>query len=512
MWMLLSLVSVLGQLTSTQPAAVSDVPGILLKAFEYRTDFKTASLEYRKTSTRRGRNPAPLTRVENNEVRWAADNAHIIQNGDDDGINYRLAGSMEPALGIRNACLPSERLLEADRGVLWDHQGSYPLFGRSRPTDWLDYVDIRSVGLAASEFQRATPLQILKVLQGDHGLRFRILAADSSLKTVIGTTKVNPSTGERLEIAWDLDTAKGPSVLASRTTVINREGKREVIEECRNHIGQIDGRWWPISTDYEADGLEIHYKFSRIEFNRPEHPKRLDTEYFGIPIGARIQDTSPEGLKARKTLIFGDQGAILEMDAWEKIKMNYDLTPHRNFVTRMQALGPGYTPKWWDQSLVSSINVKDPDEWTVYVRRWIYRHTNNGNWQVSEPLSDQQRAAAEGILKDCKSKAMPIQLRINREIARIDAELSRLVEMKSTTAPADNLEAKGRVKQFRSQRAELERSAELVSLFDELKKRLDDLLTAEQKSPTNAKLQVPVPVSERASPGRRGPSIKRPQP
>jgi len=232
-------------------------------------------------------------------------------------------------------------------------------------------------------------------------------------------------------------------------------------------------------------------------------------------------------------------GVTIDDDTWKKIRNGYDRTPYREFSQRAVALGRGQFPSWWtsaDGTEGISEVTDNPDLWEAYVRRWVMRRSNHGFWHVIEPLSDTQRTTAKGILDACRNKAVPIRMRLLKEVRAIAAELAAaesaltafqlakdktvkneasLPEAKKTALDtgtkkekaASEQELKDKIKALQRRKTDLAKSPEIERIFDELKARLEGMLTTKQKDPANASFQRPTPP-----PPPRHSSIHRPKP
>ena len=252
------------------------------------------------------------------------------------------------------------------------------------------------------------------------------------------------------------------------------------------------------STRFESiaprTGVRELVVFHRAEFDRPDHPKVLNPDTWGIPPGVKVISlwNSPQTGK-RETGHYIGGGVHISPEEWETVKIQYDQEALRGFWNRNAEIGRGHYPKWWtlhDGSFGLSNIERQPDLWEAFVRRWILRHSVYPGMpsRAVEPLSKEQISAAWAILKDSRRRAEPILRRIQSEIETIptrptapDAEstassASQASDDKLVQAEAKSETAvgKGREKLSRHER-------ELEEIFELMKDRLIRLLREKQK-------------------------------
>ena len=463
--------------------------------------FKTSRLQYR----RERQDQYPVSEVQNNEIRMAGETAYVIEHGDDDGVMFRNRQTGEAPFGVRNVCLPMERVLDRGRGTLWFHWNSDEAVMLQKADSWTDFVDCRTLGLLPAERAHVNPRELLESLCSAPGVKFRSRSIDGGLEQVILIQEVPGQGDASYRLEWDIDPAKGPAIIALRDYDIRGKNAPTLITEIKNDLVQIDGHWWPMTIEVQDRMGQSHTRivFSNIEFDKPEHPKLINCDTMGIPVGVLVTDrTNPAG--ATRARYFGNDTTIT-FEQWEAMRKGMDLSPLVDFQKKMQAMGKGNFPSWWEESAADfglSNAGNEPDLWELYVRRWILKHSSHGRWQVVEPLTEKQRAAAMGILNDCRKRATPIRSRLDAEAARLTRELTPLEEPAKTSAPpANSLHTKQGESPEASKEVQSKRIAEIrwrlkviredpaiPAIFESLKSRLENLLSSVQKDPANARV------------------------
>jgi len=532
----LLLISALAQ--SDGPTAAprsTEVPKLLEEAFLQRLAYKTASFRIREEYARDGW----ATSVSNREMKWAGDSLWCRDEGDDDGmLRYSNARTGEVPLGVAMTFLPAERVVDAKTGSIWARACNSPFTTKAASGAWFDYVDVRAIGLRSIVIQQTDPHGLLDLLRGDGGLRFETLPDRNGLTVIRGLGQPN-SDDTRYEYEWEIDKNKGPSVVCARQYLTYSDGRRELSSDAKTSLIQVNGVWWPsrVEMNYIGNNGRRTFEFQKVEFNEPHHPSIIDADTLGLPIGAPVY---PQGL--RRTDRYMGAGITIDDETWKRIRDDYDRRPYREFSNRALALGRGQFPSWWSitDGTEGLPEVADrPDQWEVYVRRWVMRRTNNGMWRVGEPLTDVQRTTAKSILDDCRKTAMPIRMRLDKEAAEVAKDLAeaeailvpRTVQaaigkvapvsgkessatgapQKSTGSakegqpPADDALVK-RIAALKARKAELAKSPEIERIFEQLKGRLEGLLTAKQKDPANGRVvqgnPPPIPGMKGARPTR----------
>jgi len=503
----------------------TNIPDVLIKAFKHRSAFKTAVLKYRYERETAGR----LTWVRNLEASFSNDVLLQKDCGDDEGFLWPPdPDSGQLRIGNPNQCVPEERVLNRAQDELWVRSHGSPVCRKDQAsTSWLDYSDVRTFGLRAIEIRGKSPSEYVQTIR-QIPASYSVESLGKSMVKVMAASEKGPS-GEHAEIIWEIDVEKGPEVVRTQEYYVHPDGKRQLMLESKCVLAQFDGRWWPVEIEgvSVAAGTQARLRFNRVEFDRPEHLQKIGPDDLGIPAGA---DVIMPGAEDRNHYLPG--GMTVDHATWETVKNNYDLAPLAEFRQRAKAIGPGLVPDWWDKSVDSYglEGVADrPDLWEAYVRRWVIKHTNNGTWRVCEPLTDMQRSAAVGILGDCRKRAVPIRTKLDQERAGVLVEIAALESLDAaaaTSAPsntpgnpalpnpgngstvaqsdkrADNVK---RIVALRARAATFEKSTEIERLFEELRRRLDGLLTTRQADPSSGRFERPKPPSSSIRRGARQP-------
>lgn len=507
---------------TSQPAtdSTSRVPRILERAILQRTGFKTAAISYR----REAKYPRFPRRIENNEVRITESAEYVVERGDDDGImSHGSDGG--PAFGVRNMCLPEENLFDFAARKAWRHRNSDLSFSLKNIDSLTDRHDLRIVGLVPYEKRNTSPQELLNELAGRKGQTITVTPEGDDLVRVTATSAEESPLGRGV-MEWVIDKKKGPSII--KTSIwLQKEGKPRAMEaECRTTLAQFDGRWWPerVEIDFPDASGGVRYDFKIAEFDRPDHPQFLDSDFMGIPVGALVYDVTGDIRKPERRCYVGNGKTVPHAD-WNSVKDRYDLGPLKQFRERMHAMGSGYFPKWWnpDAADLGLEGVSDrPDLWEAYVRRWVMRHTTSHSWVVLEPLTDAQRTAAQAALFDCRGKAAPIRSRCDAEAKPLQAELALLLKRQvaqaasetgspvaekdilSTSQPvaAGTGKEQNEIARLRARLADLEHPKEIAAVFETLKTRLDGILTTKQRDPMNGAFEKPVRTIEKLPNGR----------
>jgi len=474
---------------------------LLAKAFAQRSDFLTCRFHLRTERRSTGRPP----HVTNADVSFSHGRLLLTDLGDDDGIMFREAGSLRPAVGVASAFHPQTHYLDRKADSYWSHWASAYHAEESMFKRWRAFVDPRSPGMRSVEFQNAEPDEIAARLLDDKDMDYSLEKASASIARVIVRTPKGRH-GTSYDYEWDIDITKGPAILACREFFTNKEGKRSLSSEAHCRLSEFDGVWWPIEVIRTtlASGNQVIFQYTNVEFNRPTHPQVLSPDSLGLPMGMEIRRHDHKG-----AFYYIGSGATVDQATWDQMKDSQDLTPLKQFRARMDALGDGQYPDWWhlpNDSLGLAGVSDQPDLWEVYVRRWALKHTATQGHQVREQISNEQRTAAQSILDECRKKAAPIRARLDAEMAKVDRDILKLqiaAESKtrvdgqdavavgtsgSSTQPSTGgaaLTIEKQLAALQARRATLGRSPEIERIFDELKHRLRNSLTTKQSAATD---------------------------
>jgi len=531
-----------------------NVPEVLAQAILQRMHFKTARFEVRYEER-----PDPThTWTSNLSYEWAGESQFITNRGDDDGVRYVSRTTGQVPLGVSHVAMPEQIVLNRSADVMWSHALASGVFGQRRADHWPDYVDARTYGLMPIEHQKSDPLQLLELLGEGSDVRFQDERIAPNLVRVRRSESDADGSG-LWEIEWEIDVDKGPAVTQVSSYYTRPGGGRALASRAVNDLVLIDGVWWPSSVKSTRGDTPVTVSYRNVEFDRATHRQAIDADALDIPVGAMVNKLSASGQPEFAHYI--GAGVTVSVDEWRRIEGGYDLKPLQEFAKRINAMGSGGFPGWWDAA--SDTNgiegvADNPDLWETYVRRWTLRHTNNGEWVVVEPLTDEQRAGARSVLDDCRKRAVPIRMRADQELATVAKNIlaiekdsgvdSRAVgpngptpKATTTSAPAVGMQTQSepvapdraaqkskspdsaasgdtpkpapevvaRLTSLRERKASLESPLEIRRIFDELKQRLDNLLTSKQRDPAGGSIRR-LPFPKRQPPPGMRPSAKNP--
>lgn len=501
---------------------------LLERAFHQRLGFSTARFKMRVEHTRQDR----LSYVKNLEVNLADENWTVRNTGDDHGLVYPpQAGQTDEGaqVGVGGAFVPLVHFLDGsteDWFFFADlaHSVVYTP-GHSMP----DFVDPRTYGLRAIVIQRKDPEQMADMMFASGKIQYSERLLSDGIVKVIGHKPADSPKGYASDYEWDIDTKNGPSVLTARQFVTHSDGRRELAAESTNHLSLIEGRWWPIRTDttIHSSGLGFKVEFTSVEFDQPQHPKRLTPDSIGIPVGLPVRKAGDAG-----NFYYAGKGEIIDEATFQRDQSKFDLAPLTAHTLQARIRGYGQFPDWWNATdgLFGLKDVADrPDLWELYVRRWVMKRSANAAENVIEPLTHEQKTAAKGVLDDCRKKAQPVRARLDEELATIgkailehertlgiapaegtvvaitNKSVPQNPTKESATKASDMSGGMDAVKQLaalRSRRAALEHSPDMQRLFDELKQRLENLLTSRQRDPNSITPNTPPPPRMATRPRR----------
>jgi len=464
----------------TGPAAPAGLPPILEQALAQRTGFQTAMFDWRIEARRAGQ-PVHVTRY---SVCVSQGKLLMTDLGDDDGVMFREAGSLRPSVGAASAFHPVTHYFDKAANSTWSHTASAYFVKEGPCRSWRAFVDPRTPGMRSVEYQHADPQDIASNLRSSQKLTFTVTKKSDTVDLVLarGTP---PATGRAYEYEWEIDKSKGPAIVASREFLASADDRRELASEAITRLEKIDGVWWPVEVvrTSHPTGAQTVFSYSGLEFNRPTHPQQLTPDSLGIPFGTEVKKVGHKG-----SLYFTGGSSTIDQAEWDQIKDKVELSDLKQFRARMDALGTGQYPDWWDAPGLNLglSGVEDrPDLWEAYVRRWVLKHMPTQAHVIYQPLAPEQRTAAQGVLDDCRRKATPIRMKQDAELARVKSELdttAKQAEAKKTPeeSPEQKAQSEAKLAALRTRHAELEKSPEIQRIFVELKRRLDNLRTSGQ--------------------------------
>lgn len=469
------------------PVLAGEVPEALRKAHEKRMDFKTAKLEFRRTL----KVPGMANRIRNCEAQLAGESLLLIDKGDDDGIGSRDPRTGEPSFGVADTCLPVRMVFDADAQQYWYLRGSEISVGVFNE-GWQEPLgDIRSFGLFARDIQGKTPREMLDVTE-KADLRWTVEVMEGDTVRVTGADRQKPGSEYHREYVWEIDPTRDYAVTRCVEYQVARDGSRSLLAELNAEYSFNDGRWWPRHVDSicPSTGWHASVEYKHAEFDRENHPNKINVDILGIPIGTRVSGpaTEPGPMPAGR---YVGAGQIIPEDQWGDFKDDYDMGPHKAFIAHQNSLEHGFYPAWW-QAGEADYGIEDvafkPDAWEAYVRRWIIKHSNGHDYKVPEPLSTRQIEAAWGILRDSRRKAEPIRKRVDEEV-KAASERVRLLQQSldqqrkasagDKVQDGESAEAK-RLQAAEKRLSEMKQPRELERLFGRLRQRLESILSSSQ--------------------------------
>ncbi len=497
-------------LAASPPQEGAAIPQSLVRAHENRMRFKTAAFTYDYEFEWPGRNATQRHRF---EARLSGDDTYWINQGDDDGIRMLHGVTGERMIGVRFACAPKHIIRNRKTDEQWsihDGDNSLILHRASIKGPFREVSDPRSFGLASFEVRDHSPTDLLDRFSKDDAVRHWKTRKVGTMEEIVLSYR-SPEGGNafRGEVIWRIDPLRDYAVVEISNFIFDEDDKRTLVRHATTQYGEFDGRWWP--TRFESIAPETGVRelavFHRVEFDRPEHPRVLNPDIWGLPAGVKVTShwNAPETGDLETGHYIGG-GVFITREEWGAVKHQYDQDALRQFWNRNAEIGTGNYPKWW-ASLDGSYGLSDvertPDHWEAYVRRWIFRHTNTSVIKrVEEPLTEEQITAARAILKDCRRRAEPVVRRMQ--------EKEKTRSLKAPTGSAThalpaaheaNAENAAQAKppgESPTLRAKTENSdrneRELEEIFHLLKTRLTGLLREKQMLPDD-KFKLP-PVAE----------------
>ena len=506
--------------------------------------------------------------IERIQARLAGDNIELTELGDDDGIV--LYDKRLTPFGVQNACLPKRTIIDrtGEHPLAWIHWGSYEHVATAKLDLGVLFVDPRTFGVYFKPFPNKSCSQILA--------EFFVPSAEGEYTEtrrdglVVLNRELEDPTGQssctlRSEQVFDPD--RGYGILSMSIEQRCTQQAPVPMMRATGEYGQIDGYWWPVH--FESENLRTGYRFvyqlEHAEFDRPEHPKSIGPDDLGMPPGAPVYHPDYVDKPGESPARYLGGGKVVSKSEWEQIKSDYDVHAVQEWIRACLAKGSGQFPTWWDDASgrfgLEGVEHK-PDAWEAYVRRWILKRTDSRGQSLAEPLTEKQKTAAWAVLADCRKRAHPIvekraaelaearkRLRENRQVieelrSQSKASVSNNGKQgvggtaanpaaggasesagggpKPTAREDERLaQAMQASERWLAAAKELEKpDGRLAEIFEELKRRLDGLLTSVQRSDANVlpppavKPQSmrdgrPVPLPQR-DPRRAPPAAPRP--
>ena len=560
--MMIRLLMIIGVVCTlvAQSTAGDALPDVLVKAHEARMAPRTGYLEYEQV-LRMGGNAEEKSRF---TARFAGEDLYLVNMGDADGVVLRQPDGT-PLLGVNGACVPQMSVVRYSRDEYWTRRENDPGLNLLEVEQSPPFLDPRQMGLHWSPSPFEHPLRRLKDMRenSDPAARYRVESRRGLSIVTCETVQDHPVRNRSLMV-WTIDERRGNSI--SQIELLEQIGdgalRRLCQLECQNEL--FDGYWWPrrIESRCEGTGFSTSIEFTHVEFDRPDHPDVIDPDLLGVPPGAMVSTSrfSPRRQSGR----YLGAGEVISEDEFQHIKSNYDLDAVKAWAEKTMSNRGAY-PAWWEDASgrfgLEGVEHK-PDAWEAYVRRWILKRSNGEAYKLAEPLTEKQKTAAWAVLADCRKRAHPIvekraaelaearkRLRENRQVieelrSQSKASVSNNGKQgvggtaanpaaggasesagggpKPTAREDERLaQAMQASERWLAAAKELEKpDGRLAEIFEELKRRLDGLLTSVQRSDANVlpppavKPQSmrdgrPVPLPQR-DPRRAPPAAPRP--
>lgn len=390
-----------------RPSKSESVPKPLINAITNRSRAKSAKLRY---NVRLELDGYAVPRMEYWEDFFVGNSILREERCDPDGIRVRDPATGDATLGVTGSCLPERSLADLDSKIRWSHPaGVEHLTQYQRPLR-PDYRDPRIAGLQAGWDQRMAPSDVLDEILKDKGPW--TVRAEGSLVRV--ASRLRNSNEESTEVEWLIDPDKDYAVLSCQITRHEPNKPPTVSLKSVTDYAVQDGRWWPTRSETLSPGSKyrIVITFESVEFDRPDHPKKLTPDLLGLPIGVAVQKIGQKGVAKSERLFYIGQGQTVSEDEWERIKQTFDLTARDAFYEQFRhRASRGHFPPWWDDAS-GSFGISDvagkPDDWELYVRRWIVKRRPGATFEPVDPLDEKQINSAWAILEDCRKQARAI--------------------------------------------------------------------------------------------------------
>lgn len=417
-----------------RPSKSETVPKPLINAITNRSRAKSARLRY---NVRLELDGYAVPRIEYWEDFFVGNSLLREERCDPDGIRLRDPSTGTPALGVTGSCLPERSLADLESKIRWSQPAGVEHLTQYHQLYRPDYRDPRSAGLRASWDQRTTPNQVLEELHKER-VRWSI-RSEGRLIHVVSQKRDNSN--EVIEVEWQIDPEMDYAVLACEVRQSTAEKALKATLKSTTEYAIQDGRWWPTRSETLAPGFKyrIVIKFESVEFDRPEHPKKLTPDVLGLPIGVAVHKLGQKGVSKAEQLFYLGQGQTVSEAEWERIKGGLDLTARDAFYEQFRhRASRGHFPSWWDDAS-GSFGLSDvggkPDDWELYVRRWIAKRRPGATFEPVDPLDEKQINSAWAILEDCRKQARAILDRDGEANDKGPGTTTRPVTTKPVTDP-----------------------------------------------------------------------------
>jgi hypothetical protein len=424
--------------------------------------------------------------IENVEILFASNGVFMTEFGDDDGIRQWNLLQRRPDFGVRNSCLPAKKVLDWTTGQCWELSGSFTHMGVAPAQHLKTFIDVRTLGLFGRPIQQKSPSQMLSDLAAPlkDPKAFAIKEEGGRTIVILSFPHTPPDPG--LEYSWSIDKGRNFAVLEASETAVFDNGKRELLSRATCDYQKPGNRWWParVDTVCPQSGWTCSVVFHRVEFDSPEHPTSVQPELMGAPPGVRVYGVIVSGDSASRKGRYAGKGTVISEAEFLASKNQFDLAALDAFNQSQAALGSGTFPVWWQDDTdfgLSEVRFL-PDQWELYVRRWILKRVKTEFHPVAHPLEERQINTAWAILKECRERAQPVRRRVDEELIRLRAlSISGTLQKGETRAGAATSKPSMATREAKKRIDELCAPAEISAIFAELQERLEGLLSTSQR-------------------------------
>ncbi|MBI5761998.1 MAG: hypothetical protein HZA51_00585 [Planctomycetes bacterium] len=437
-----------------------EIPKVLREAFLSREKQSTCVLRYILSME----NDAHKIKWEQRwEERWSGHNVLSVNHGSRDGIVSIRNGS-QPGIGSGLACAPRwflTRDREADNWM-WSQDEDTAGVSKSRLNSRLDG---RIVGLLPAWLPDSTPSRALEFLHEkvSPGSKWQVNDSDARI-TVTCIIPKGDSVIEPEKWEWHLDKERGNSIVLATWETVPESGTALPAARVETTYSQVDGRWWPQFSKTDTGGMRFTVETESVSFDRQDHAKKIGLESFGWPPGVRIAAKPNMGWKQGEDRYWTGSEVVTE-EVWKSVPR--DESAFKAMLARAAGSGHYAYPAWWNEN-DGTFGVKNvsssPSEWEAFVRRWCLFHS----------ADEKQVQAAYAILKRSQSNAFD-EIKKIKEPGRI------------TFRPANPDGGDDRTKAMEAETIKQIERGSIKFIFEDMKKRLNGLLTGEQSHKADAK-------------------------
>jgi hypothetical protein len=457
-----------------------DMPEALRKAIEYRSKPRTGYAKFKKKS----RLKSARTVETLYEQRFAGNNV----------VNKYSHGYGRD----------DRELISAQDGLTVNRVGDPPrahgskLSSRATP-------DIRTLGLLPGMIAPMNLADYVNMLTADGTRKYRSRLLGNGMMFVEGRHHDKES-GATDEVSWTIDPSRDYSIVHIERTLDLPQHNEKTHCESKIEIGHFDGFWWPrrVTSQCDSTKLDVDVEVLELEFNRAAHPQEIGPDQLDLPVGTEIDMTlsqsEEEGWQEQQTFQYAGDNKLVPKGEPYRIRIDFKGIQQLIDSGRVTQTADGRMNIEVIPTMVDSDGkigpypaqprnamAGNPDEWEIYVRRWIARYSGEGPTPVKVPLDEKQKAAAMAILEDCRKQARPLVER--RKAERIEAEKTFNARNAAVLAASrgDAKPPSALVQDFQAAQQRVsalqQPDPQVEAIFESLKKRLFGLPTAKQRMP-----------------------------